>query len=174
MESTDLLNADGIQFWPIRATAARSLRPGDEIIVPSMNGPWPQSGSHGRVTDIRDDEEAGLITINGEIIRGATGLFEKPARSDEVFQRLLQPGGPTPGTESILVRATDLWKWLGVEMNDPNGSTEKYAIRTFRRVPDEYTNGVAIELRLQSIWNPRKINTLTLLSTATVAFAGHR
>lgn len=132
------------------------------------------SGNHGRISDIRDDERAGLITINGEIIRGARGLFEKPARPGEVFQRLLQPGGPIPGTESILVRATELWKWLGVEMDDPNGSSEKYVIRTFQRVPDEMANGLAVELRLQSLRNPRKINTVTLLPTGTIGFIGHR
>ncbi|OAN40335.1 hypothetical protein [Mycolicibacterium iranicum] len=150
------------------------MRPGDEMLVPDEDGPWPQAAMHGRILDIRDDEASGYIVINGELIRGASGLFEKPALPGEVLQRLLQPGGPVPGTESILVRANDLWKWVGVQMNDPNGSPEQYLIRTFRRVHDDEINGEAVELKLQSVWNRQKVNTITLMASATVSFHGHR
>jgi hypothetical protein len=173
MENSEVLDADEVQFWPIRPTAARSMRPGDEILVPSNDRP-PQAANHGRITDIREDEASGFITINGELIRGASGLFEKPAYPGEVFQRLLQPGDPAPGTESILVRAEHLWKWIGVQMNDPDGSGEQYILRTFKRVHDEETGGEAIEVRLQSMWNPKKTNTMTLVPNATIGFKGHR
>ncbi|ANW66457.1 hypothetical protein BCA37_25385 [Mycobacterium sp. djl-10] len=59
-------------------------------------------------------------------------------------------------------------------MNDPNGSGEQYLIRTFRRVHDDEINGEAIEVKLQSLWNTQKTNTLTMLPTATISFNGHR
>lgn len=146
------------------------------MVVPDEDGPWPQSVMHGRITDIRDDEESGLITINGELIRGAggDGLFEKPAYPNEAIQRLLQPGGPIPGTESVIVPAPELWKWISVEIDDPDGAAEKYVIRSFRRVHDDEIDGEAIELRLQSTWNPRKFNTVTFLTTGSITFLGHR
>jgi hypothetical protein len=65
---------------------------------------------HGRITDIRDDSPpAGMILINGELIRGGTGLFEKPAHPWEPIDRLLQPDDPPPGTEFRLVRGDELW-----------------------------------------------------------------
>lgn len=167
-------DGEQVQFWPIQPTAARSMRPGDEMLVPHEDGPWPQAARHGRITDIRCDETSGLITINGELIRGAGGLFEKPAYPHEAIQRLVQPGGPTPGTESVIVPAPDLWKWIGVDIDDPDGSDEKYVLRTFKRVHDDEIGAEAIELRLQSKWNPNKFNTLTMLVTGSITFIGHR
>ncbi len=167
-------DGEQVQFWPIRPTAARSMRPGDEMLVPDQNGPWPQVAMHGRITDIRCDEATGLITINGELVRGADGLFEKPAYPAEAIQRLLQPWGPTPGTESVIVPAPELWKWIGVDIDDPDGTAEKYALRTFKRVHDDEINAEVIELRLQSKWNPQKFNTTTMLTTGSITFIGHR
>lgn len=153
--------ADQITFFaPIRPTAARSLRPGDEILVPTGKDPFPQVAYRARITDIRDDEASRMITVNGEFVGETSGLFEKPAHPGEVFQRLQQPGGPVPGTESILVRAEELWKWIGVDMNDPDGSSEKYVLRTFRRVHSNETDREAIELRLQCKVDPRKVSYL--------------
>ena len=59
-------------------------------------------------------------------------------------------------------------------MNDPDGSSEQQIIRTFRHVHDEEIGGEAIEVRLQSMWNPKKTNTLTLLPSGTIGFKGHR
>ena len=59
-------------------------------------------------------------------------------------------------------------------MNDPDGSGEQYILRTFKRVHDEETGGEAIEVRLQSVWNPEKTNTMTLVLNATIGFKGHR
>jgi hypothetical protein len=106
-------------FAPIRPTAARSMKPGDEMLVPTDDGPFPHVASRGRITDIREDETSRMITINGELIGERSGLFERAAHPWEVMQRLLKPGGPVPGTESTLVRAEELWKWIGVDMNDP-------------------------------------------------------
>ena len=168
-------DVDEITFFaPIRPTAARSLKPGDEILVPTGEHPFPQVAYRAWITDIRDDEKSRLITINGEFAGEASGLFEKPAHPGEVFQRLQQPGGPVPGTESILVRAAELWKWIGVDMNDPDGSTEKYVLRTFRRVHSDETDREAIEVRLQSKVDPRKVRIMTFKSDGTVGFRGHR
>jgi len=167
-------DGEQVQFWPIRPTAARSMRPGDEMLVPNEDGPWPQAAMHGRITDIRCDEATGLITINGELIQGADGLFEKPAYPAEAIQRLLQPGGPPPGTESVIVPAPELWKWIGVDIDDPDGTAEKYVLRTFKRVFDDEINADAIELRLQSKWNPKKSYTATMLITGSITFLGHR
>lgn len=168
-------DADEITFFaPIRPTAARSLRPGDEILVPTGEDPFPQVAYRARITDIRDDEASRMITVNGEFVGERDGLFEKPAHPGEVFQRLQQPGGPVPGTESILVRAAELWKWIGVDMNDPEGSAEKYLLRTFRRVHSDETGREAIEVRLQSKVDPRKVRIMTFKPDGTVGFKGHR
>ena len=71
-------DGEQVQFWPVRPTAARSMRRGDEMLVPTENAPWPQAAMHGRITDIRCDEATGLITINGELILihpGVSGEF---------------------------------------------------------------------------------------------------
>lgn len=161
-------------FAPIRPTAARSMRLGDEMLVPTDEGPFPHVAYRGRITDIRDDEASRMIILNGELIGEKSGLFEKPAHPWEVMQRLLKPGGPIPGSESVLVRAEELWKWIGVDMNDPEGSTEKYVLRTFRRVHSDETDREAIEVRLQSKTDPRKVRILTFKPDGTVGFKGHR
>jgi len=75
---------------------------------------------HGRITDIRDDSPpAGMILINGELIRGGTGLFEKPAHPWEPIDRLLQPDDPPPGTEFRLVRGDELWMGRSPDMTEP-------------------------------------------------------
>lgn len=167
--------ADEIKsFRPIRPTAARSLRPGDEVLVPTGEDPFPQAAYHARITDIRADEAAGLITINGELLGDVDGVFEKPAYPWEMFERIAQRREPEPGSESIMVRGEDLWKWLGAQMNDPHGSAEQYVLRTFKRVHDEEIGGEAIEVKMQSVWNPKKINTMTVTRGATVGFKGYR
>lgn len=164
-----------VQLWPVRPTAARSLRVGDEILVPDPDGQWPQTAIHGRVTDIRDDPPpVGMIVINGELIRGRSGLFEKPAHPWEAIDRLVQPGEPPPNSESRLVRAEDLWKWLQVEINDPEGSAEKYLLRTFRRHHDQEFDREVVEVIGQSTWNQNKTNTMTFLPDAKIVFDGHR
>ena len=170
-------DADDVQFWPIRPTSARSLRPGDEILVPDQNGPWPQAAMHGRITDIRDDPPqtgTGMILINGELVRGGSGLFEKPAHPWEPIDRLIQPDEPPPGSEFRLVRGDELWKWLQVEINDPHGSAEKYLLRSFRQLHDDEFDREVIEVRGQSTWNSKKVITLTFLPEAVVRFDGHR
>ena len=72
--------------------------------MPTDEGPFPRFAYRRRITDIREDEASGLITINGELLGYASGLFEKPVYPGEVFQRLVQPGEPAPGTESVMVR----------------------------------------------------------------------
>ena len=167
--------ADEITFFaPVRPTAARSMKPGDEMLVPTDEGPFPHVAYRGRITDITDDESSGTIRINGELIGEKGGLFEKPVYPPEVIQRLVMPGDPVPGTESIMVHAGELWKWIGAPFNDPNGSLEKYILRTFKRIHDDELDGEAIEVKLQSTSNPKKINTMTLLTTATIGFTGHR
>ena len=164
-----------VQFWPIRPTAARSLRPGDEILVPNPDDPSPQAAMHGKILDIRDDPPpAGMIVINGELVRGGAGLFEKPAYPGEAIDRLAQPDEPLPGSEFRLVRGDEMWKWLEVEFNDPHGSTEKYLLRTYRRVQDDQLNREVIEVRGQSMWNPKKVITITFLPEAVIRFEGYR
>ncbi len=80
------VNNDEITFFaPVRPTAARSMKPGDEMLVPTDEGPFPRVGYRGRITDIREDEATGMITINGELLGEQSGLFEKPARPWEVM-----------------------------------------------------------------------------------------
>jgi hypothetical protein len=167
---------DDITFFaPVRPTVVQALRPGDEILVPTDEGdPFPQVAYRARITDIRDDEASRTITVNGELIGEVSGLFEKPAHPGEIFRRLAQPGEPPQNESSILVRGEELWKWIGSKMNDPGGSKEQYILRTFRRVQDEEIGGEAIELRMQSMWNPKKTRIDTALPSATIGFKGYR
>lgn len=168
-------DGEPVELWPIRPTAARSLRAGDVVLVPGPNGPWPQAARHGRILDIRDDPPpAGMIIINGELIRGGAGLFEKPTHPWEPIDRVVQPGEPPPNSESRLVRAVDLWKWLQVEVNDPEGSAEKYLLRTYRRHHGDELDREVIEVIGQSTWNPQKTNTMTFSPDAKIIFEGHR
>jgi hypothetical protein len=169
---------DGPQFLPIRTTAARSLRPGDHILVhesgfPDTSRRGPHYGYRGRITDIREDEATCTITFNGELL-GQVGLFEKQAHPWDMFDRLVQPGDPIPGSESKLVRVKDLWKWTGLDMNDLEGSPEKYVLRAVRRVHSDETGAEAFELHLQSKRDPRKVHIATFRPEGTVSFAGHR
>ncbi|OKH85008.1 hypothetical protein EB75_02380 [Mycobacterium sp. ST-F2] len=165
----ELADANEITFFaPLRPTVVQALRPGDELLVPTNDG-----DRRGRITDIRDDEETRTITVNGDLI-GESGLFEKPAHPGEVLQRLVQPGEPLPGTESILVHGDNLWKWIGATMDDPYGSAEQFILRTWQRVHDDEIDGEAIEVRLQSVWNPKKTITQTALLDSTVGFRGYR
>lgn len=159
-----------VQFWPMRVTAARSLRPGDQLRIPT----GPHTGLRARITDIREDEASRTITINGEILGDEDGLFEKKAHPNELFDRLAQPGEPPQGGESRLVHADELWKWIGVDMNDPEGSAEKYVLRAFHRIHSEQTDSEAIEVRLQSKQDPRKLRIATFKPNGTISFKGHR
>ncbi|WP_368834105.1 hypothetical protein [Mycobacterium intracellulare] len=175
-EDPDERAGDEITFFaPVRSTVVQALRPGDEILVPTNEGdPFPHVAYRGRIIDIQDDEASRTITVNGELIGEVRGLFEKPAYPGEIFQRLAQPGEPPPGEASILVRGDELWKWIGSQMNDPAGSGEKYILRTFRRVQDDEIGGEAIEIRMQSMRNPKKTRIDTALPSATIGFKGYR
>lgn len=155
-------------FAPLRPTVVQALRPGDELLVPTSDG-----DRRGRITDIRDDEPTRTITVNGELV-GESGLFEKPAHPGEILQRLGRPGEPLPGEGSILVRGEMLWKWIGAPMDDPQGSPEQFILRTWRRVHDDEIDGEAVEVRMQSVWNPKKTITQTALLDSTVSFRGYR
>lgn len=162
-------------FAPVRPTVVQALRPGDELLVPTDQGdPFPQVAYRARITDIRHDEASRTITVNGELIGEVSGLFEKPAHPGEILQRLLQPGEPPPGETSILVRGVELWKWIGATMNDPDGSGEQFILRTWQRVHDDEIDGEAIEIRMQSLWNPKKTVTQIALLDSTVGFKGYR
>lgn len=73
-----------------------------------------------------------------------------------------------------MVHAEELWKWLGVEMNDPEGSGEMFVLRTFRRVHSDITNSEAIELGLQGKTNPQAARLMQMKPKGTVGFKGHR
>jgi hypothetical protein len=158
---------DEVQFWPIRPTAARSLRKGDQIAVPIR----PQASLRATISDLCEDESARTITLIAELPDG--NVLKKEANPSEVFQRLAQPGQGPPGSESKMVKGVDLWKWLGVEMNDPDGSDEKYMLRTYRRLNDP-EHGEVVEVRMQSMRDPKKIRILTLKLNANIGFKGHR
>ena len=68
----------------------------------------------------------------------------------------------------------NLWKWIGATMDDPYGSAEQFILRTWQRVHDDEIDGEAIEVRLQSVWNPKKTITQTALLDSTVGFRGYR
>ncbi|AVP67815.1 hypothetical protein A5N71_03630 [Prescottella equi] len=114
-----------------------------------------------------------MITINGEVDAGE-GLFYHHAAPHEVVDRLIQPGDPVSGTEMIMVKGAELWKWIGESMNDPHGAGETYTIRTFAHIADPESGEPAIEVKMVSQANPRKILTAHLTPNATIGFAGCR
>lgn len=157
-------------FSPIHRIRVRYLRPGDHIIVPTEG---PGAGIRGVVTDLQDNEAERLITINGEVDAGE-GLFYHHARPDEVVDRMIQSGDLTSGAETIMVKGSELWKWIGETMNDPHGSGETYTIRTFAHISDPETAEPVIEVKMVSQVNSLKILTAHLTPTATIGFAGCR
>ncbi|WP_139812788.1 hypothetical protein [Prescottella equi] len=157
-------------FSPIRQTPVRHLRPGDHIVVPTEG---PGAGIRGVITDLQENEAERLITINGEVDAGE-GLFYHHAAPHEVVDRLIQPGDPVSGTEMIMVKGAELWKWIGESMNDPHGAGETYTIRTFAHIADPESGEPAIEVKMVSQANPRKILTAHLTPNATIGFAGCR
>jgi hypothetical protein len=160
-----------IQFWPMHRTAARSLRVGDQLRIPS----GPHTGYRALITEIEEDEPSRTLTLHGRLLGGDEGLrFKKQAYPNEFFERLAQPGEPPQGGESRMVYAEELWKWLGVDMNDPEGSADKFILTNFRRVHSEDTDSEAIELRLQSKTNPKETRILQFKPKGTIGFKGHR
>lgn len=157
-------------FAPLRRTRVRELRPGDQIVVPTEG---TVGGIRGVVTDLQENEDDRLITINGEVDDGE-GLFYHDAPPNEFVARLLLPGDPIPGTETIMVKGSELWKWIGEPLNDPNGSGEKYTILTFRRISDPETGEPLVEIRMQSQTNRMKQVTAYIEPTARIAFDGCR
>lgn len=175
-EEPDEDAGDEITFFaPVRLNVVQALRPGDEILVPTEEGdPFPQVAYRARITDIHDNEVSRMITVNGELIGEVIGLFEKPAHPGEIFHRLAQPGESPQSESSILVRGEELWKWIGATMNDPGGSVEQFILRTWRRVHADEIDGEAIEMRMQSMWNPKKTVTQTAFLSSTIGFKGYR
>lgn len=159
---------EDVQFWPIRPTAVRSLRPGDKIAAPV----GPGQTVRGTVTGFEDHEESRIITILATLDNGEP--CAKKCRPWDTVDRMVQPGEASPGSESRMVHGEDLWKWLNVDMNDPEGSPEKYVLKTFRRVHSDDTDSEAIEVKMQSKRDPRKVRILTLKPKATIGFKGHR
>jgi len=160
-----------IQFWPMRTTAARSLRVGDQLRIPT----GPHTGHRALITEIEEDEASRILTLHGRLLGADKGLqFKKPAYPNKLFERLAQPGEPPQGGESRMVYAEELWKWLGVDMNDPEGSAEKFILTNFRRFHSEDTDSEAIELRLRSKTNPNETRILHFKPKGTVGFKGHR
>lgn len=160
--------SNDVKFWPIRRTAVRSLRRGD--MIHARLG--PNTLVLAKVTDFEDHEKSKIIAVQVEFGNGESGV--KKCRPWEMVDRMVQPGEPPQGTESILVRGDEMWKWLGAPMNDPDGTAEKYTLKTFRRIESDEIEAEAIELKMQSVWNTEKIFTMIMSRSGTIGFEGHR
>lgn len=173
MEGSNVLSTDEIQFWPMRTTAARSLRVGDQLRVPT----GPHAGYRALITEIEENEASRILALHGRLLGADEGLlFKKEAYPNELFERLGQPGEPPQGGESRMVYVEELWKWLGVEINDPEdpSSADKFILTNFRRFHSEDTDSEAIELQLQGKINTRETRILHMSPRGTVGFKGHR
>jgi hypothetical protein len=157
-----------VMFWPVRRTAVRSLRRGDLIHAPL----GPDTVVLAKVTDFEDHESSTIIAVQVEFANGESGV--KNCRPWDMVDRMVQPGEPPEGSESIMVHADEMWKWLNVDMNDPEGSGDKYILRTFRRVHSDETGQEAIELRIQGKVNPQEVRICTFKPKGTIGFKGHR
>ena len=166
--------ADGelVEFWPMRTTAARSLRVGDQLRIST----GAHTGYRAIVTQIDENEEARMLTLHGRLQSDEGLLFRKDAYPNEMFERLAKPGEPPQGGESRMIYVEELWKWLGVEMNDPEHpkSGNKFILTNFRRIHSEDTGSEAIELRIRGKTNSQELRTLHMTPRGTVGFKGHR
>ena len=157
-----------VELFLPRPTAVRSLRKGDQILAQIGPGEYVR----GTVTALEEHEKSRIITIHGVLDNGEP--ITKKSRPGEMVDRIAQPTDPVPGTESVMVHADEMWKWLDVEMNDPEGSGEKFILKTFQRIQSADLGGEAIELRMQGKVNPKEIRILTMKPKGTIGFKGHR
>lgn len=159
--------SDGELFLP-RPTAVRSLRKGDQILAQVGPGQYVRA----TITELEEHEKSRIIIVHGVLDNGEP--ITKKSRPGEMVDRIAQPNDPQPGTESVMVYAEELWKWLDVEMNDPEGSGQKFILKTFSRIHSDETGEEAIELRMQGKVNPKEIRILQMKPKGTVGFKGHR
>ncbi len=60
-----------VQFWPMRTTAARSLRVGDQLRIPT----GPHTGHRALITEIHEDEASRTLTITGKLLGADEGVL---------------------------------------------------------------------------------------------------
>ncbi len=69
-----------------------------------------------------------------------------------------------------MVRGDELWKWLNVPLNDPEGSDRQYILRSCERIQDKAL-GDLIRIKMQS---GDIVNTSDVFCDATFSFVEHR
>ena len=159
-----LTATDGTQIWPSRKTAIRCLRKGDRIVAPV----GPNTAVHATVDHLEEHESSRIIIVHAHAPNGEP--FSKKSRPWELVDRLAQPGDRPPGRESRMVRGDELWKWLNVPLNDPEGSDRQYILRSCERIQDKAL-GDLIRIKMQS---GDIVNTSDVFCDATFSFVEHR
>lgn len=155
-------------FFPIRRTAARSLRVGDKIVASVDAQAADSGGVQAEITALCDHEADRMISIAIDLAdgRSVTTLLHP----DEPVDRIVRANEGAQGGV-VVVKGAELWKWIGANMNDPRGSGGQYLIREFKRISDPENGSEIIELRTQ---NGREILTMHLKLEATLGFPNER
>lgn len=162
--SEPLCATNGTALWLMRPTAVRSLRKGDVIAA------WlgPNASIRTTVQRSEEHEQSRIITVHSIAQTGEP--LAKNSNPGELVDRFLEPEDGPSGCESRMVRADELWKWIGVPLSDPDGSGLRYTIRSFERINDAQFGGM---IRIGMCRRDR-VNTSDFLCDATFSFVEHR
>jgi hypothetical protein len=114
----------------LHKTAVHSLQVGDAFLARSE--PQGDASETVTVTALEDLEDARQIRVTVEFTDGSFGQMEFPPQKQ--VRRVVQPGEEPSGM--VMVSGDNLWKWVGTNMNDPEGGSEKFLITGFKRSPD--------------------------------------
>lgn len=125
-----------------RPTTARLLRVGDVIKVSPPGGVcWAT------ITALHDDEAGGVIHID---VTTETGeQMSDDAHPSHTFERM---AAPDDTRETVMVDASDFWKWSGTYCYDPNTNRRVQIIHTVRGPhPDDNR-----EIYAMVVWDGRE------------------
>lgn len=125
----------------LRITAVRSLRLGGRIVG------WSDSDAASArdvvtVTGLQDLERSGQIKVTVDFDDGSKG--EMKLYPNKKLRRVVQPDEEPGGT--VMVSGDDLWKFVGENFSDPQGSGDKFVITGFKR-PNPRDGSVWIGLK---------------------------
>jgi hypothetical protein len=116
-------------FSLARPTLICLIAEGDDIFLPVLiNGVGPVEYHGATVTRLEDDEPNRVIRMTA-VFQSLDKTATNDVKPGDLVHRVVD--GNDPQTIAY-VRATDLWKWEGATLNDPDGDGTVRLIRAVR------------------------------------------